>query len=163
MLPNFLIELQDFVTSIYQGLMIEFLYILITVISAILVHCQPTMCVPCIAVLLLFRLSQVYEDYRIYRSSDWRGMLAGFTVLMACYIVGATGVCDVVAYGCTMILGKFERFLVDYGLRQINLSIFDVKEIKPHPCCLLLTNTYSEVSIKHNKNTDWNQTIKNEI
>ncbi len=86
--------------------MIEFLYILITVISAILVHCQPTMCVPCIAVLLLFRLSQVYEDYRIYRSSDWRGMLAGFTVLMACYIVGASGVCDVVAYGCTMILGK---------------------------------------------------------
>ena len=117
--PSLLPELQDFMTSVYWGLMVEILYILVTAISAVLVHDSPSMCVPCIAVMLLLRFSQVYEDYRVYRKSDWRGMLTGFTVLMTCYIAGTSGVCDVIAYGCTMILGKCAIELKKTGNKKV--------------------------------------------
>ncbi len=117
--PKLLPELQGFMTSVYWGLVIEILYMLVTFLSAILVHDSPSMCVPCIAVMLLLRFSQVYEDYRTYRISDWRGMLTGFTVLMTCYIAGASGVCDVIAYGCTMILGKCAIELKKTGNKKV--------------------------------------------
>ena len=105
-IPNLLEDLQHILMLVCLGLVDEILYIIVTALLAVLVHILPMMHVPCIILLLLLSSSQVYDDYMIYRRLDWRGMLAGFSVLMACYFVGASGVYEVVAYGCTMVLAK---------------------------------------------------------
>ena len=105
-IPNPLEDLQHILMLVCLGLVDETLYIIVTVSLAVLVHILPSMHILCIIMLLLLRFDQVHSDYVTCRRLDWRGMLAGFSVLMVCYFVGASGVFEVLAYGCTMVLAQ---------------------------------------------------------
>ena len=122
--PNQLKTLESLLVKIYHDLIDVILYCIAVIFSTILISYQPSTYIPCILLLLIIRLIQIYKDFKMFCESDWKGVVASFTVLMICYCIGQSNDYDIITYGGTMILGN-------YLFRMPNHDVLDISFRKP--------------------------------